>query len=240
MSGHSKWSTIKHKKGIADKRRGQVFSKLSRAITIAAREGGDSETNFKLRLAIDKARQANVPKQNIERAIKKGSGAGEGERLEVAVYEGFGPNQAAVIIEAITDNKNRTTAEIKYLFERGGGSLARPGAVSYLFEKLGLILIKKPIDSQEAILTIMDLGVKNVEQLGEMIEIYVQSELLDQTAQQLIKAGYEIQEKDLVMSPKTAITVGDSKEKEKLFKFLNNIEDHDDVQKVFTNHDFVD
>jgi YebC/PmpR family DNA-binding regulatory protein len=240
VSGHSKWSTIKHKKGIADKRRGQEFSKLSKAIIIAAREGADPESNFKLRLAVEKAKQANVPNENIKRAIEKGSGTGGEQNLETVVYEGFGPEQAAVMIEVITDNKNRTIAEVKNFFEKRGGRLAGPGGVSYLFEQVGLIFLKNPADEAEAILKIMDFGVENVEKTEAGIEVYCRPEALESVAAKIQESGFKIREKDLVMNPKTPLKIDDPVKRKKITQFLADLEDQDDVQRVFANVDLAD
>jgi len=239
MSGHSKWSTIKRQKEAADKKRGLVFSKLARAISLAAREGPDPAMNFKLRLAVEKAKQANMPKQNIERAIKKGSGGGEGEKWQEIVYEGYGPAGVAVIVEAVTDNRNRTTSEIKNIFERGGGSLASPGAVAYQFEKMGMITLKKPAAAEEAILSIIDLGAQDVEEATDAIEVYTRPEELEATARKLQAKGFLIQDRELVMRPKTTVKISDREKGEKVLKLLELLENHDDVQKVFANFDLV-
>lgn len=239
MSGHSKWSTIKRQKEATDKKRGLVFSKLAKAISIAAREGADPESNFKLRLAVEKAKQANMPKQNIDRAIKKGSGEGEKERWEETVYEGYGPAGVAVMIETVTDNKNRTTSEIKNIFERGGGRLAGRGAVGYQFEKVGMITVKKPEKVEEAILTIIDLGVEDVEEAIDAIEVYTKPEKLDEAAKKLQKANFSVQDKELVMRPKMIIKITEKDKKEKILKFMDQLETHDDVQKVFANFDII-
>ena len=240
MSGHSKWSTIKHKKGVADQRRGQIFSKLAKAIVIAAREGFDPESNFKLRLAIEKAKQANMPKENIDRAIKKGSGAASGGKLETVTYEGFGPARVAVIVEVITDNKNRTAAQIKSLFEKSGGRLAGPGAVAYQFEQTGLILVASLNDTEENILKIMDLEVENVEASDGLIEVHTQPGKLDTVSQAIEKLGLEIKEKDLVLQPKTLVKIDDQDKEAKAVAFVAAVAEHEDVQTVFANFDFTD
>lgn len=240
MSGHSKWSTIKHKKELKDKRRGFLFSKLAKQISIAAREGADPEKNFKLRLAVEKAREANVPKNNIQRAIKKGSGEGERKKWEEVVYEGYGPAKVMVMVEAVTDNKNRTTSEIKNIFERGGGALASPGAVAYQFEKTGLIRVAKTDDVERAILSIIDLGVEDVEEAEDAIEVYTHLAKLEEGAEKLKKANFSIQDKELYMRPKTIVKIGDEEKKEKILKFMEALEEHDDVQKVFANFDLAE
>lgn len=240
MSGHSKWSTIKHQKETADKRRGQAFSKLSKAISVAAREGTDPESNFKLRLTIEKAKQANVPKDNITRAIKKGSGQLGGESLKEVTYEGYGPAKVAVIVEAVTDNKNRTTSEIKNIFERGGGSLVSPGAVVYQFEKAGLIRVSKNKDPEAMMLAMIDLGAEDVEEADGMIEVFTRPGKLEVVANQLEEANFSVQEKELFMRPKSFVILTAEAEKEKILKFMETLEEHDDVQKVFANFDLVE
>ena len=240
MSGHSKWSTIKHQKAAADQKRGQLFSKLSRAITIAAREGIDPETNFKLRLAIDKAKQANMPNSNISRALSSAQGKLAGTALEEVFYEGYGPAKVAVMVEVITDNTNRTVAEIKKIFERGGGQLVGPGAVAYLFKKVGLITLEKPADPQAAMLSIMDMGVENVEETPGTIEVYTQPGQLEAVGQKLQSAGLKLKEKELFLEPKTMVKIEAKAQQDKILKLMELLEDHDDVQKVFANFDFVD
>ena len=235
MSGHSKWSTIKHKKAAADSKRGQAFTKLTRAITIAAKEGGpDPASNFKLRLAVDKAREVNMPKLNIERAIERGAGQGSGGNLETAVYEGFGPGQVAAMIEVVTDNKNRTAAEIKKVFERGGGNLGQPGSVAYLFNKKGRILVTKAADVQTQILTIIDLGADDVEESSESVEVLVPASNLGQMRDQLQEAGLTVQTAELIYKPQSLVELTSEQEK-KLTEWLDALEALDDVQAVYTN-----
>lgn len=240
MSGHSKWSTIKRQKEAEDKKRGLIFSKLSKQISIVAREGADPEKNFKLRLAVEKAKQANMPKVNIDRAIKKGSGEGEKERWREVVYEGYGPSGVAVLAEAVTDNKNRTTSEIKNIFERGGGGLGGPGAVAYQFEKVGMITIQKSEDVEETILSIIDLGVEDVEEAIDAIEVYTRPDKLNKVAEKLKKTNFSVQDKELVMRPKTIVKITEEEKKEKILKFMETLEAHDDVQKVFANFNLVE
>lgn len=240
MSGHSKWSTIKHQKETADKRRGQAFSKLSKAIAVAARSGADPSSNFKLRLAVEKAKQANVPKDNITRAIKKGSGQLGGGSLDEVTYEGYGPAKIAVIVEVVTDNKNRTVAEIKNIFERDGGSLVRSGAVTYQFERVGLIRVRQNKNPEEMMLQIIDLGAEDVEEANGSIEVFTKPGKLEDVAKRLEEAKFVVEEKELFMRPKSLVTITAQSEKEKILKFMENLESHDDVQKVFANFDLVE
>ncbi|MDZ7586615.1 MAG: YebC/PmpR family DNA-binding transcriptional regulator [Patescibacteria group bacterium] len=235
MSGHSKWSTIKHKKAAADNKRGQIFTKLGRAITIAAKEGGpEIGSNFKLRLAVDKARAVNMPKVNIERAIEKGSGQGEDGSLETVVYEGFGPSQVAVMVEVVTDNKNRTAAEIKKTFEWGGGHLGQPGSASHLFHKKGRLLVEPQADIDSQMLKIIDLGVDEVEIIGEAVEVLVPAAKLAQTRDQLTQAGLVLKSAELIYKPQALVEL-DSDQETKLTEWLAGLEELDDVQSVFTN-----
>lgn len=235
MSGHSKWSTIKHQKAANDQKRGQLFTKLARAITIAARDGGgDLETNFKLRLAIDKARQANMPKDNIQRAIDRGTGQGSEMRLFEVMYEGYGPGKAAVIVEAVTDNKNRTVAEIKKTFDRAGGSLGQAGAVSFQFDKKGQILLQVKSDKEEQMLNLIDLGAEDVEAIDEVIEVLVEPERLFEMRQKLEAAGEVIKQAGLIYLPKSLLQVSED-DRSKLMRMLEALEDLDDVQNVYCN-----
>jgi len=237
MSGHSHWATIKRQKEAADQQRGKIFSKLSRAIAIAAREGADPETNFKLRLAIEKAKEYNLPKENILRAIRRGSGQEEGEKWEEITFEGYGPEGIGVIVETVTDNRNRTTAEIKNIFERGGGSLAGPGAVSYLFRRMGLITVKKEENPDEQILRLIDLGVEDVEEATDAIEVYTSPEDLKDIEEKIRSSGFEVKSAEITMKPVTPSVINDPPKAQKVLKFMDALENHDDVQKVYANFD---
>ena len=235
MSGHSHYATIKRQKETKDAARGQKFSKLAKAISIAVKTGGGAnpDTNYKLRVAIDKAKAANMPKVNTERAISKGTKG----TLEEIKYEGFGPGGIAVILEVATDNRNRTAQEIKGLFERGGGSLAGPGAVSFNFISKGLLVVKKKKDTEAQILELIDLGVEDVDEVEDGLEIYVEGSKLNETKKALEKEGLKVISSELVQKPKTLQTVSDDKTAAKVLAFLNLLEDYEDVQKVFANLD---
>lgn len=241
MSGHSKWSTIKHQKGAADAKRGKLFSKLGRAISVAVREGksDNPETNSKLRLAMEQAKAINMPKENINRAIEKGMGRGDAGQLETVIYEGFGPEKTAVMIECVTDNKNRTGSEIKSFLERSGGGLGSPGSTSYLFEKKGLILVEKSGNSEEQILKLIDLGIEDVEEEEGFIEVYTKLEQLEEIKEKITKVGFVIKEASLAFKPLSFITIEEQTKKDKLLHFLETVEDLDEVQKVYCNADFV-
>jgi YebC/PmpR family DNA-binding regulatory protein len=233
MSGHSKWATIKHQKGINDAKRGNLFSKLARAITVAAKVGGAiPETNLKLKIAIDRAREASMPKDNIERAIEKGSGAGGGDMQE-AIYEGYAPGGIAILIEAATDNKNRTTQEIKSIFSRAEGSLASPGAVAFQFEHKGLMVIGG--SGEETILNIMEVeGVEDVIEVEGKIEVYTQASELMKVKEQIEKLGMIVSSAELTFKPKNIMEVDPGKF-ERIIKLIEMLDDLDDVQKVYAN-----
>ncbi len=240
MSGHSKWSTIKRQKESKDAKRGQVFTKLAKAITVAVRAGGgitDPERNFKLRLAIDKARALNLPKENIARAIARGGGGSQGADWVEVNYEGYGPEGIALIVEATTDNKNRTTAEIKNLFERGGGSLSGPGAVAFQFKKSALITIEKKENPDEQILKLMDLGVDDVQEASDAVEVYLKPESLKDIKQKIEGMGFKILSEEMIMEPLNSLEIKEPQKAGRVLKFTEALEDHDDVQKVYANFD---
>jgi len=239
MSGHSHWATIKRQKEASDLQKGKVFSKISRIIMIAAREGSDPETNFKLRLAIEKAKQANMPKDNILRAIKKGSGQEGGESWEEAVFEGYGPGGVGFLVETVTDNRNRTAAQIKNIFERGGGSLAGPGAVSYLFKRFGLISLQKLDKVDEQILTVIDLGAEDVEEESDKVKVFVAPEKLKEFKESLESKGFNILNVELTIKPLNPVKIDNPVLKEAIIKFIENLGNCDDVQKVYANFDIV-
>ena len=240
MSGHSHYATIKRQKETKDAQKGKAFSKLAREIAIAIKTGGgaDPEANFKLRVAIDRARAANLPKDNIERAISNASK--EGGSLDVFSYEGFGPDGVGIIVEVATDNRNRTGQELKNLFERGGGNLGSPGSVAFNFEAKGLIVVKSEKDTQDQILRLIDLGVEEVEESRDVIEAYVASDKLGEMKALLESNGFEILSYELIRKPKSLQVVSDPSLAQKNLKLLENLENQEDVQRVFTNIDVPD
>jgi len=239
MSGHSHYSTIKRQKESNDAARGAVFSKLTRAITVAVKSGGGSspDSNYKLRMAIDKAKSLNMPKANVERAISKGVGGGV---LEEVTYEGFGPGGVAVMVEVATDNRNRSGQEIKNIFEKGGGNLAGPGAVSFNFEPKGFLVIKKDKNAEEQMLALIDLGVEDIEETSDGIEVYVEATILSQTKEKLEKNGFKINSMELVQKPKNYQSITGEKKANKILSFLETLEKNEDVQKVFANFDIAE
>ncbi|HRN96166.1 MAG TPA: YebC/PmpR family DNA-binding transcriptional regulator [Candidatus Levybacteria bacterium] len=237
MSGHSKWSTIKRQKGVADAKRGQAFTKLSNAITLAIKQGGgiaDPDSNFKLRLAIDRARTMNMPKDNIERAIDRAKASSK-DSFDEVVYEGFAPGGVAIIIEAATDNKNRTTSEVKNLIEKNGGSMGNPGSVSYMFARRGELVVKKNGISADDILTAaLDDGLEDIEEEAEVFFLYTSPENLMKVKTAIDTAGFEIENAELVYKPTTTIEV-DEASYQKIEDLMNKIDEHDDVQKIYSN-----
>lgn len=238
MSGHSKWSTIKRQKEANDAKRGQLFSKLTRGISLAAKQGGPNpDSNITLRAVIDKARQFNMPKENIQRAIEKGSGGGAGS-VEDVVYEGYGPGGVAIIVEAATDNKNRTAQEIKSVFERGGGSLASPGSVSFQFEKAGQILVEKNDKPDEQALSLMDIpGVEDVEIVGDGVEVDTRAGEIFKVKEEIGGAGMTVRSAELIFKPKVLVQVSDSTSGQRAIRLLEALDEHEDVQRVWANID---
>lgn len=240
MSGHSKWAQIKRQKGVADIKRGQAFTKLANGITIAVRGGGgvtNPEQNFRLRLAIEKARSFNMPKDNIERAIDRGTGkGGSGEELQQVVYEGFFGGNVAVIVDAVTDNKQRTTSEVKNLFDKSGASLGVPGAVSYLFETKGQISVAKTeaLSTDELFLLAADAGAEDIEEESEEYTIYTKPDELSRVKEAL-SIRVQIKSAELIKKPVVFQNVEGQEAADKLFTFLEKLESLDDVQKVYSN-----
>jgi YebC/PmpR family DNA-binding regulatory protein len=238
MSGHSKWASIKHKKAVVDARRGQQFTKLARAITVAAREGGgDPDANATLANAIQKAKDASMPKDNIERAVAKGTGAGaDASAIETVVYEGYGPGGVALLVEALTDNRNRTGAEIRHLFSKHGGSLGEPGSVSYLFAKRGIVVVDSTRYSEDDLLVAIEAGAQDVAVDEEVFEIVAEPGDLAAVRAALEQAGVEIERAQLTQQPSTRVLV-DETTAPKLFRLIEALEDNDDVDAVHATFD---
>ncbi len=238
MSGHSKWHSIKHKKAVVDARRGQHFTKLARAITIAAREGGgDPEGNPALALAIQKARDASMPKDNIERAIAKGTGEGvDADQIEAVVYEGYGPGGVALLIEALTDNRNRTGADVRHLLSKHGGNLGEPGSVSYLFDKRGVIVIDAARYDEDDLIGAIDAGAEDISLDDDVYEIITEPADLSRVREALTGAGVELESADLTQRPKSRVPVQEG-DAAKLMKLIDALEESDDVGAVHANFD---
>jgi YebC/PmpR family DNA-binding regulatory protein len=240
VSGHSKWSTIKHKKGAADAKRGKLFSKLSRAIMVAAKEGGaDPATNLALQNAVEKARSYSMPKDNIERAIAKGAGEGtDGASFETVVYEGYGPEGVAVIVEALTDNRNRTASEVRHMFSKHGGNLGATGAVAWQFERRGVVLVAADgVDEDELVLVAADAGAEDVERDGETFVVSSSPDELMAVRQALETGGFSLESVGLSMVPKTTVAIGDESTAKQVVRLVEGLEDNDDVQDVYANFD---
>jgi len=241
MSGHSKWSQIKHQKAKNDAKRGQVFTKLIREITIAARlGGGDPELNPRLRLAIEKAKEQNMPKDNIEKAIKKGTGELEGVNYIEATFEGYGPGGAALLVETVTDNKNRTSGEIRHIFSKYGGSLGSPGSVAWQFEQKGVIQVDKNAISEDDLLEIaLAVGAEDMKGEDDYYEIITTPHDFIQVKSALDEKNAPIKFADILMIPKNTVKISE-KDAEKLLKLIDALEASDDVQKVHGNYDIPD
>ncbi|MCL4549325.1 MAG: YebC/PmpR family DNA-binding transcriptional regulator [Bacteroidetes bacterium] len=241
MSGHSKWATIRRKKGALDAKRGKIFTRLIREITIAARQaGGDPEGNPRLRLAIDNAKAANMPADNIERAIKKATGELEGSQITELTYEGYGPGGIAVLIEAATDNKNRTVAEVRHLFGKNGGNMGETGSVAWMFERKGLITVKRENKSEDEMMEIiLEAGADDLATEEDFFEVTTSLENFEPVRKTLIDKKLTVDNASLQWVAKNLIQVK-GEEAEKVMKLIEGIEESDDVQNVFTNADFVE
>ena len=242
MSGHSKWHSIKHKKGAADKARGKLFAVLIRQIEVAARAGGgDADSNATLRTMIGKARDNSVPMDTIQRAIKRGTGEEEGVTYEAVAYEGYAPGGVAVIVQALTDNRNRTSAEIKNLFSRNGGSFAEPGAVSWQFERKGIVAVdKKAASEDELMLTAADAGADDIQDLGDTWQVTTPPTELHTVRTAIEEAGITVQSSDLTMIPTTTIALAEESQAKTVLRLMDALEDHDDVEAVYANFDIPD
>jgi YebC/PmpR family DNA-binding regulatory protein len=240
MSGHSKWSSIKHKKGAADAKRGKLFSKLARALIVAAREGGaDPAANLALQNAIEKASSYSMPKENIERAIARGSGADtDAESFETVVYEGYGPNGVAILVEALTDNRNRTAADVRAAFAKHDGNLGGSGAVAWLFERRGVILVDADrFDEDELTLAAAEGGADDVELEGSSFRVTCAPEALSAVRQAIEDAGIEVDSAELTMVPKTTVNLDEENAAKKTLRLIDALEESDDVQEVYSNFD---
>lgn len=237
MSGHSHWATIKHKKGALDARRGKLWSKLSRAIIIAARGGGgDPSMNLKLRYAIDKARQASMPKDTIERAIKRGTGELGSQQFDEIAYEGFGPGSIAILVEVLSDNRNRTNGEVRKIFERGGGNMGSVGCVGYLFERKGLITVStQGVDEDTLMAIVLDAGADDLTNEGDVYEITCDPAHYNKVQEALTTKGIIIASAEITQLPKTKVEAPDLETAMKVVKLMEMLDDHDDVQNVYSN-----
>jgi YebC/PmpR family DNA-binding regulatory protein len=240
MSGHSKWSTIKRKKGAADAKRGKIFTKLGRELQIAAREGPDPYTNFKLRLIVEKARQANMPRENIERAIRRGAGLEKGEALTELTFEGYGPHGVAMLVQVTTDNRNRAVAEVRSVFNRHGGSLGESGCVAWLFESKGYITIAvNDSDPDELAMIAIETGADDVTVADDLVEVFTKPEDFQAVRESLQEQGLALDSAELAMIPKSLAELGE-KETFQVMNLVERLEELDDVQEVYSNLDLSD
>jgi YebC/PmpR family DNA-binding regulatory protein len=241
MSGHNKWSTIKHKKGAADAKRGKIFSKIIKEISIAARMGGgDADGNPRLRTALNAARMANMPKENVDRAIKRGTGELEGVNYEEITYEGYGPGGVAVLAEALTDNKNRTVAEIRHIFDKYNGNLGETGCVNWIFEKKGLIVIPlKGLTEDEVMELALENGAQDVSAEEETFEITTAPTDFESVRKAVEDKGWTIEEAEITMIPQNSVKL-EGKKAEQMLKMMDALDDHEDLQKVYANFDISD
>jgi YebC/PmpR family DNA-binding regulatory protein len=240
MAGHSKWASIKHKKKAVDAKRGALFTKLTRAITVAAREGGgDPDGNPSLALAIQKARDASMPKDNIERAIAKGTGAdSDADAFEAVVYEGYGPGGVAVLVEALTDNRNRTASEVRHQFTKHGGNLGATGAVAWQFERRGIVLVPAAgVDEEELLLVAADAGADDVQQDGSSFVITGPPESLSSIREAVDAAGFTVESAELSMMPKATVPIESESTARQVVRLIEGLEESDDVQEVYSNFD---
>jgi len=240
MSGHSKWSSIKHKKGAADKKRGQLFSKLARALIVAAREGGpDPAANLALQNAVEKAKSYSMPKDNIERAIARGSGAdADAAAYETVIYEGYGSGGVAVLVEALTDNRNRTASDVRHVFSKFDGNLGASGAVAWQFERRGIVLVgAHEVDEDELTLAAAEGGAEDVELDGSSFQITAAAEDLTTVREAIEAAGFTVENAELTMVPKTTVDVDDESTAKKILRLIDSLEENDDVQDVYSNFD---
>ena len=241
MSGHSKWATIKHQKGAKDKARGKLFAKVLRQVEVAAREGGgDPDANPTLRTMFQKARDASIPMDTIDRAIKRGTGELEGVTYEQITYEGYAPGGVAVLVEVLTDNRNRTGADIRSIFSRNGGSIAEPGAVAWQFDRKGQVLVDRKVDEEELMLTALDAGAEDIADDGELWRVTTAPTDLHRVRSAIEEAEMTVDSADLTMVPQTTIPLADAEGAKKVLRLIDALDEHDDVQNVYANFEVSD
>lgn len=244
MSGHSKWANIKHKKAKTDAVKGKIFTKLAREIIVAAKAGGaDPNGNFRLKIAIDNAKAANMPNDNIQRAIQKGAGAGEGDNYEELRYEGYGPGGVAIMADIMTDNRNRTASEMRHIFSKNAGNLGETGSVNWMFTEKGQLSISKEdcrMNEDDLMLLALEAGADDIENQDESYEIFTEPELMEEVRQYLLDKGIPIESAELNLIPINRVEIADIEQAKKIIKLIDSLEGHDDVQKVFTNFDLAD
>lgn len=243
MSGHSKWSTIKRKKAKVDAQRGKIFTKLAKEIIIAARQGGgDPEANIRLKNAIARAKEANIPNDNIQRAIKRGTGELGGANYEELIYEGYGPGGVAVMLDIMTDNRNRTAGEIRHLFSKYGGNLGETGCVSWMFDARGMLVVEKAglnMDSDEFLLTALDAGALDVKEEDDSFEVITAPDILNEVSETLAVEGIKISHSEITRLPQSTVVIT-GEQVEQMLKLMDALEDHDDVQNIYANFEIVE
>ncbi len=244
MSGHSKWANIKHKKAKADAQKGKAFTKLGRELIVAARSGGgDPNNNFRLKIAIDNAKSANMPNDNIQRAILKGAGGGEGTNYEELRYEGYGPGGVAVMVNVVTDNRNRTAGEMRHIFSKNGGNLGETGCVNWMFTEKGQLTLPKEnlkFDEDELMLVALEAGAEDMEQEEESFVIYTDPAEMEAVRQGILDQGIEISEAIINLIPQNTVEIADVDQAKKLIRLMDFLEEHDDTQGVYANFEFAD
>jgi len=244
VSGHSKWANIKHKKAKTDAIKGRIFTKLAREIMVAARAGGaDPNGNFRLKIAIDNAKAANLPNDNIQRAIQKGAGAGEGANYEELRYEGYGPGGVAIMVELMTDNRNRTASEMRHLFSKNSGNLGETGSVSWMFTEKGQLDVPKEdlkMDEDEIMLLALEAGAEDVASEDESYEIFTEPSSMQEVRQVLLDSKIPIESAAINLIPVNRVEIADIEQAKKIIKLIDSLESHDDVQKVYTNFDLAE
>ena len=244
MSGHSKWANIKHKKAKTDAIKGKLFTKMAREIIVAAKAGGgDPNNNFRLKIAIDNAKAANLPNDNIQRAIQKGAGGGDGAEYEELRYEGYGPGGVAIMADIMTDNRNRTASEARHIFSKNGGNLGESGSVGWMFNEKGQLTIPKEdlsLTEDDLMLLALEAGAEDIENQDESYEIYTEPSAMQDVRQNLLDQGVPIESAEVNLIPINTVEVSDLEQAKKIIKLIDSLENHDDVQKVFTNFELAD
>jgi len=244
VSGHSKWANIKHKKAKMDAQKGKIFTKLGRELIVAARAGGpDPAANFRLKIAIENAKAANMPNDNIQRAIQKGAGGGEGANYEELRYEGYGPGGVAIMLTILTDNRNRTAGELRHIFSKNGGNLGESGCVSWMFEEKGQLTVPRAnlsLSEDDLMLLALDAGAEDLESEDESFQIYTAPVDMENVRQALLDQGIPIEEAAINLVPQNTVKIGDVEQAKKIIRLIETLEEHDDIQKVYTNFDLAD
>lgn len=244
MAGHSKWANIKHRKAKQDAQKGKVFTKLAREIIVAAKQGGaDPDANFRLRIAVDKAKAANMPNDNINRAIQKGVGGGEADNYEEVVYEGYGPGGVAVTLNIMTDNRNRTAGEIRHLFSKNGGNMGETGCVSWMFDRKGYLTIDKEnvnFNEDEMLLIGLEAGAEDIKIEDDIIEVYTAPEDFEKVKNNLEQRGIKFSDAEISMIPQNTVEVTDLEQAKKILRLMDALEEHDDVQNLYANFNISD